>query len=298
MRFLGMAALIGVCLAAAGGECGAQGMEVLGVRAQGMGGAFVAVADDATATYWNPAGLARGAIVSAVAEHNFHESELPDDGSATFVGLSLPPIGASYYRVRSAQLPPGAADSFVTQNLGLTLVQSIGEHVDVAGTVRYVHGSAALGSGDVSTNTVDFDLGAIAHAGPLSVGLVARNLRRPSFDAPSHADALTLDRHVRAGVAWQFSQSPTTLAVDVDLTKASDAGLGDERHVAIGAEHHLLPRLTVRGGFRVDTVNDANPAGSAGASVAVTPSIWIDAQITRGSRVADRSWGVSARFGF
>jgi len=30
-----------------------------GARAMGMGGAFVAVADDATATYWNPAGLAQ-----------------------------------------------------------------------------------------------------------------------------------------------------------------------------------------------------------------------------------------------
>ena len=28
----------------------------VGARALGMGGAFVAVADDATATYWNPAG--------------------------------------------------------------------------------------------------------------------------------------------------------------------------------------------------------------------------------------------------
>ena len=35
----------------------AQPYESLGVRALGMGGAFVAVADDATAAYWNPAGL-------------------------------------------------------------------------------------------------------------------------------------------------------------------------------------------------------------------------------------------------
>ncbi|MDD3642671.1 MAG: UPF0164 family protein, partial [Candidatus Krumholzibacteria bacterium] len=29
-----------------------------GARAMGMGGTFIAVADDATATYWNPAGIA------------------------------------------------------------------------------------------------------------------------------------------------------------------------------------------------------------------------------------------------
>ena len=36
---------------------GAQSFETVGTRAQGMGGAFVGVADDASAVYWNPAGL-------------------------------------------------------------------------------------------------------------------------------------------------------------------------------------------------------------------------------------------------
>jgi hypothetical protein len=337
----GRAVLVVSILAAVGGECAAQGQEALGVRAQGMGGAFVAVADDATATYWNPAGLARGAIVSAVVEQSWSANGEPDapafrssqQGTASFVGLSLPPIGVSYYRLRSSRvLPPGAtpgsgriatilpgdrgtAASLVTQNLGLTLVQSIGEFVDVAGTIRYVHGSAALGNRDATfegsgafdrvsdlpslgSNTIDFDLGAMVHAGQLSVGLVASNLREPAFDAPGHPDALQLDRHVRAGLAWQFSQSPTVLAVDVDLTRTYNTGLDAQQHVAVGAEHQLHPRLTVRGGFRVNTVDNAFPAGSAGVSVAVRSSIWLDAQITHGTRLADRSWGLSARFGF
>ncbi len=37
-------------------------------RAQGMGGAFVGVADDATASWWNPAGLATGAYFNVVIE--------------------------------------------------------------------------------------------------------------------------------------------------------------------------------------------------------------------------------------
>ncbi len=41
-----------------GGRPGAFLRLGVGSRALGMGGAFVAVADDATATYWNPAGLA------------------------------------------------------------------------------------------------------------------------------------------------------------------------------------------------------------------------------------------------
>src|ERR1043166_1692648 len=46
----------------------AQTAAPVGVRAEGMGGAFVAVADDATAAWWNPAGLATGALFRAILE--------------------------------------------------------------------------------------------------------------------------------------------------------------------------------------------------------------------------------------
>src|SRR6266481_2044160 len=46
----------------------AQTTDTIGVRAQGMAGAFTAVADDATAGWWNPAGLAGGAYFNAIIE--------------------------------------------------------------------------------------------------------------------------------------------------------------------------------------------------------------------------------------
>ena len=46
----------------------AQIYESIGIRAQGMSGAFVAVADDATTTWWNPAGLASGGYFNAILE--------------------------------------------------------------------------------------------------------------------------------------------------------------------------------------------------------------------------------------
>src|SRR5262245_56330695 len=42
-----------------------QPFESVGTRALGMGGAFVAVADDSSAVYWNPAGLATGRPLGA-----------------------------------------------------------------------------------------------------------------------------------------------------------------------------------------------------------------------------------------
>jgi hypothetical protein len=46
-------------------DSSAQIVESVGNRALGMGGAFVAVANDSTATWWNPAGLATGPYADA-----------------------------------------------------------------------------------------------------------------------------------------------------------------------------------------------------------------------------------------
>ena len=63
-----IASLIPITTSIAADE-GAHAAEFLshgvGARALGMGSAFVAIADDATATYWNPAGLTK------VKKHSF-----------------------------------------------------------------------------------------------------------------------------------------------------------------------------------------------------------------------------------
>src|SRR5229473_2212631 len=94
----------------------AQIYEAVGTRAQAMGGAFVAVADDATATWWNPAGLATGPYFSSVIER----SSLNDPGTpamagparrdaASGVAVSFPAMGLSYYRFRVSEIRPSSS---------------------------------------------------------------------------------------------------------------------------------------------------------------------------------------------
>jgi hypothetical protein len=69
---VGCLATLGVGLAA---PAGAPNVESVGVRAPGIGGAFVAVANHSSATWWNPAGLAAGpfldlAIARSVTEQS------------------------------------------------------------------------------------------------------------------------------------------------------------------------------------------------------------------------------------
>src|SRR5258705_11587748 len=69
----------------------AQQADQVGVRALGMGGAFTAVADDATASWWNPAGMAGGAYFNALIESGSHR-EPPSDRTAA--GDPRPALGA------------------------------------------------------------------------------------------------------------------------------------------------------------------------------------------------------------
>src|SRR6476660_8425313 len=86
----------------------AQVYEAVGIRAQGMAGAFLAVADDATATWWNPAGLAKGPFVNGLVEH----TDGQDEGQGSWgVAFALPSLGISYHRLslpRSSTATPVA----------------------------------------------------------------------------------------------------------------------------------------------------------------------------------------------
>jgi F plasmid transfer operon protein TraF len=149
------------------------GFEALGARAQGMGGAFVAVADDATATYWNPAGLALVPVFDAALVYGTvqqPEAELTGNGGSSPAwrahnagfSIALPVIGVSFFRLRTSTVtlspivPAGGVRQEINtafvgggatiSNLGVTLAQSVGDAVVLGTTLRLVTGSAAFGN--------------------------------------------------------------------------------------------------------------------------------------------------------
>src|ERR1700709_929601 len=95
----------------------AQTPDVIGVRAQGMGGAFTAVADDATASWWNPAGMAGGAYFNALIEVGTQREpqrdrspsgDLQNAGRADTrsFAVAFPALGLSYYRLQVSEIQP------------------------------------------------------------------------------------------------------------------------------------------------------------------------------------------------
>jgi hypothetical protein len=321
----------------------AQGFEPVGVRAQGMGGAFVGVADDASATYWNPAGLASIPVFDvSLAFAGFERSR--DDAAeagtlapawrtrSSGFAIALPVLGVSYYRFRAAraqEAPIGArvisrqeantgvaGDAATTWNLGVTLVQSLGDAVVVGSTLRLVNAGASASAfaadrasdaldaiDDLDTGgetKFDADLGVMAYLGQARVGLTVRNLVAPSWDSGSLL--LESDRLVRVGIGWGpgpvRARRIWSIAADADLTTAR-APDGDRRAVAVGAERWFRNgRVAVRGGARAQTAGDARPVATGGASVGIRSGLLLEGQLTAGGDAVERGWGLGARVTF
>ena len=81
----------------------------VGARAEGMGGAFVAVADDASAVYWNPAGIATGATFDLQVSGRADPCTGAGRQTAGLPSLSapsLPVLGLSFYRTHTVPASP------------------------------------------------------------------------------------------------------------------------------------------------------------------------------------------------
>jgi len=297
----------------------AQPFEGVGARAQGMA-AFVAVADDASAVYWNPGGLASGAYFSLVLDRTEAETKValgrPSGGrSSWLLALSAPAIGLSYYRLRSTNVFPtgtqlSRVESLVTHHAGATLVHSIFNHLAAGATVKVVRGIATVGDamgnpeelvdGDfsgISSNQFDVDVGIMATGNLVRAGLTLRNLTEPSFEASRDVE-LQLDRQARAGVALLLTPR-WTAAVDFDLTH-NRGPFGDVRTLALGTEARLTLRASARAGVQLNTAGDRGrtPVASVGASYVAFGSLLVDAHFSTGSDEAFRGWGVAGRVVF
>jgi hypothetical protein len=281
----------------------AQPADAVGVRAQGMGGAFTAVADDASATWWNPAGLAGGSYFSSVLEYGHLPN--PTDNTVKGVSIAFPALGLSYYRLPISEMRPvtstgrGAAirqDQGTLSELGATVGQSLGNHFVVGSTLKVMTAAGQTHAG--------LDLGGMVTFGMARIGLSVRNVTEPTFG--EGADALALQRQARAGFA--LSTGPRgvigtgAVAVDADLTTTVTV-FGEQRRVAVGGELWTAQRvLGVRGGVSRNFVGSEETALSGGASVAFrrrrSLTSYVDGQVTGGSGETPRSWSVGLRLTF
>ncbi|HUR35260.1 MAG TPA: conjugal transfer protein TraF [Vicinamibacterales bacterium] len=204
--------------------------------------------------------------------------------------------------------------SVSVSQFGATVGQSIGESFVIGTTLKLLRAgtvsSSSLGSDpledaddlEVSRHLrADLDVGAMANFGRVRFGITVRNLGQPSF-GDEGGERLSLKRQARVGVAVLSVPNGAlqgfTAAADADLTTTSTA-VGEVRHVAAGIEGWLAKgRLGLRAGASASTVGERRPAGSVGASVAVTRAIHVNVSRTAGQDESVTGWSSSVSVAF
>ena len=120
----------------------------VGSRAIGMGGAFVAVANDATAIYWNPAGIARLSKSEATLIHtnwlvgtnfDFAGIVLPL-GHMGSIAVSVTSLSTDEMEVRTVQNPEGTGEKFSYGDLsaGLSYAKNLTDKFSIGVNVKYI----------------------------------------------------------------------------------------------------------------------------------------------------------------
>jgi F plasmid transfer operon, TraF, protein len=282
----------------------AQTFGGVGTRAEGMGGAFVAIADDASAIYWNPAGVATGTTFDL-------QGSVAKD-KTVFIGAAVPVFGLGFYRTHQEHRLPtvsppddrenrGSGEvrvgTLTTSNVGVTVVQTIVPGLVIGTTTRLVVGGLETFQG---RTTVDIDAGAMVSAWDIRFGLTARNILEPEFDAEP---AVRIKRQFRVGAALAPRSLPTgvhgpfSLAVDADLTTTPSV-FGDKRGAAVGGEYWLAGLVGVRGGIRWSTLGDSIRAYSGGLTVRLTRSTYAEGQVTKSDESEETLWNIGGRLTF
>ena len=298
--------------------------EITGERALGMAGAFVAVADDATAAHWNPAGLASGGPAGmTIGWYRFQFGDQnqpvvpgPSRRATSFTSLGTMPLGLSFGRfdvTTLVELPDGTAgfESLRTVQYAGTLVQSIIEGLVVGSTLKYLRGEVLDGVpppgsvdgafdwiGDVDSPTqgaFDLDLGVMAVAPHFRIGLNVKNMLAPRFQSPGGTE-FVLQRQPRLGIAI-LPGAGLTLAMDLDLDTVDLRG-GPRQMFAVGGEALLGRFFAARGGARWNRKGNRLAVGAFGFSVSVRSGMWFDGHYTPNQLDEGYEFGVAMRAGF
>ena len=119
-----------------------------GPTAIGMGGAFVAVANDASALYWNPSGISRTGQNEFLFEHtnyligtsyNFFGGVLAlDEDNAIGLGITYLDYGTDY--VTTIEMPDGTGETWSAKDLsiGLSYSRNLTDRFSIGGTAKMI----------------------------------------------------------------------------------------------------------------------------------------------------------------
>ncbi len=232
----------------------------VGARAEGMGGAFVGVADDPSAVFWNAAGVAR--VDPDKSELQFNHATWPadlrfDQASYVFHVKRIP--GAFAVHARALSMDPmiettayqpdpdqGTGKTFDAgmMTAGVTYARSFTDKFSAGVTGNFVHEGLA----DLSQQTFTFDIGTLYDVGTLGmkIGMAISNIG---------SQMKFIDRQARIPAIFRVGTSATILqSADQKLIGSFEFSHppDNSERLNVGAEYAFHKYVFLRGGYNIN----------------------------------------------
>ena len=258
-----------------------------GARSLGMGGAYVALADEAMGTLWNPAGLS----LLYQNEAHFETARLYEETAVYGFGFAmpsrhLPSFGVSILSMNSGSMErtdelnyPLGTFSETDLAVLLTASKAFSPRFSAGASIKVVRQSVE----EFGATGVGGDFGLMYDLTPqLRIGASVLNVGGPNLNLDGTQESFP--QHYRMGMSARVLNGKGLISGEIDQTDVR----GLSMHV--GGEYWLYPQVAMRVGY-----NDDAPAG--GVSYRFPSGFEVRYALTDGDLGMTHRLGVSYRFG-
>jgi hypothetical protein len=247
------------------GTLGGQSLKIgVGARAAAMGDAYVALSDDATAVYWNPAGIARLAGQSISLNHTSYPANILFDQAAYvfnikwipgMIGVNVRALTMSRDIVRTTYLPDGTGDTFDAGEwaYGLSYARALTDKFSAGLSVNYIQ----TGLDDVKGSSTTFDFGTLYDVGVMGakIGMSIQNL---GSDMTFIDEKVKMPVFFRVGGSFDvMQQGDNRLIASAEFTHPPD----NSEKLNLGAEYGFHDFFFLRGGYKLNYDTQGLTAG-------------------------------------
>lgn len=289
------------------GTSAAQFLKIpVGARAAAMGNSYGSIVEDASALYWNPAGIARLDRMQGTLSHLSWIAGLTHDfagivvpvGDRSALGISGTTFRSDKIEQTTIEMPEGTGTSFDAFDiaLGISFARAMTDNVDIGVSAKYVN--QRIWSETAQTFALDF--GALLTTGfkDLKLGLSFQNFG-PGMSMSGRELIRQLDPEpnsvsnpfVQTTIETQEWDLPTSYRVSVSMSLIGKDGFveaynsrfllaldavhptDNQEHYSVGGEYEFEGIVAVRGGYVFQTDEEGLTLG-AGVKVPVGASMF------------------------